>query len=338
MKRLITSPRNLVLVAVLAVVAAMCAVPTAHAAPASETVVPAAPSNLTATAVSPDSVRLTWTNNAANQSGVVISLDGVDSVDVQGATVSSYTGDGLSPGTKYWFYVASKIYGTPGDPTGYGNTQSAWVGPAYATTPNTPSSWSYQAGSYAGKSGMVSVGTYIEPPGAKYFNYCGPGASQVLISGWTKSVPSIYTLAAQEHTGRYSGTLASNMPTPINNSIGQDYYSDQGAASTQGILSDRIGYDILHGHPLITGIMTGEGNISLNDWGKYNKKNGPVPHIITIYGFDFTSPSQGIIYYMETSNTDAGPTANGPMKIDYQSFWALVQANNVQVAGSSGAS
>ena len=107
---------------------------------------PAAPSNLTAVAVSPTSVRLKWTNNAANQSGVVISRNGVVSVDVQGATVSRYTWTGLSPGTKYWFYVASKIYGTPGDPTGYGNTQSAWVGPVYVTTPN-PSSGSGWAGS-----------------------------------------------------------------------------------------------------------------------------------------------------------------------------------------------
>ena len=128
MKRLFARPRSLLLVAVLAVVAAMCTVPTAHAASsASESVVPAAPSNLTATAVSPDSVRLTWTNNAANKSGVVSSLDGVDWVDVQGATVSSYTGDGLSPGTKYWFYIASKLYERRAT-DGSGNTQSAWVG------------------------------------------------------------------------------------------------------------------------------------------------------------------------------------------------------------------
>ena len=105
-----------------------------HAAVGSNTPVPAAPSNLTAQAVGTTSVQLTWTNNAGNQSGVVISLAGEQSVDLQGATVSSYTWNGLSPNTKYWFYVASKIYGTPGDPTGYGNTQSAWVGPVYATT------------------------------------------------------------------------------------------------------------------------------------------------------------------------------------------------------------
>jgi len=122
-------------VVALTVAAALCTVSTANAASsASDSVVPAAPSNLTAKAVGTMSVQLTWTNNAGNQSGVVISLDGEESVDLQGATVSSYTWNGLSPNTQYWFYVASKIYGTPGDPTGYGNTQSAWVGPVYATT------------------------------------------------------------------------------------------------------------------------------------------------------------------------------------------------------------
>jgi hypothetical protein len=112
------------------------------AAIGSNAAVPASPSNLTAQAVGTTSVRLTWTNNASNQSGVVISLDGQESVDLPGATVSSYAWTGLSPNTRYWFYVASKIYGTPGDPTGYGNTQSAWVGPVYATTAGTQTSTS----------------------------------------------------------------------------------------------------------------------------------------------------------------------------------------------------
>jgi len=119
----------------LALAALLISALTATSYPAHAALVPAAPSNLTATAVSATSVQLTWTNNAGNQSGVVISRDGVVSADLQGATVSSYTWIGLSPGTKYWFYIASKIYGTPGDPTGFGNTQSAWVGPVYATTP-----------------------------------------------------------------------------------------------------------------------------------------------------------------------------------------------------------
>jgi hypothetical protein len=169
MRKLIVRSRSLVLLAVLAVVAAMCTVSTANAASsADEQVVPAAPSNLTAKAVGTTSVYLTWTNNATSQSGVVISLDGVESVNVQGATVSSYTWNGLSPGTKYWFYVASKIYGTPGDPTGSGNTQSAWVGPVYATTPSegtpptlTPEpSLNYSGYSvYAKNSGLFTIAT-----------------------------------------------------------------------------------------------------------------------------------------------------------------------------------
>jgi Peptidase A4 family len=117
----------------------LTASPPAHAAIGSDTPIPAAPSNLKAKAAGTTSVKLTWTNNAANQSGVVVSLNGVKSVDLPGATVSSYTWKGLSPDTKYWFYIASKIYGTPGDPTGPGNTQSAWVGPAYATTATSSS-------------------------------------------------------------------------------------------------------------------------------------------------------------------------------------------------------
>jgi hypothetical protein len=114
----------------------------AHAAAGIDTPVPAAPSNVTAQAVGTTSIQVSWTNNASNQSGVVVSLDGQQSADLQGATVSSYTWTGLSPSTRYYFYVASKIYGTPGDPTGFGNTQSAWAGPAYATTVGTQPSTS----------------------------------------------------------------------------------------------------------------------------------------------------------------------------------------------------
>ena len=114
----------------------------APAAADSNTPVPAAPSNVTAQAIGTTSIQVSWTNNASNQSGVVVSLDGQQSADLQGATISSYTWTGLSPSTQYYFYVASKIYGTPGDPTGFGNTQSAWVGPAYATTVGTQPSTS----------------------------------------------------------------------------------------------------------------------------------------------------------------------------------------------------
>lgn len=205
----------------------------------------------------------------------------------------------------------------------------------------TLTTWAYQAGKYAGKSGTVSVVSYPEPNSLKYVNYCGPAASRVLISGWTKNVPSLSRLAREEHTvasGPNAGTLATNMPGPINKAIGTGYYGDQRKATTQAIFSNRIGYDIAHGHPLITALMTGVPTgtgkqLWLNGWD-YSKLQ--VPHIVTIYGFDFTSPTQGKIYYMETAGTVSGTDETGPQEIDYQEFWTLVQANNVQLAGSSG--
>ncbi len=153
----------------------------AHAA--SNTPVPAAPSNLGAQAAGTTSIQLTWVNNAGNQSGVVISLDGEQSVNVPGTTVSSYTWSGLSPNTRYWFYVASKIYGTPGDPTGYGNTQSAWVGPVYATTGGTPPSTSpapQPSTSPAPQSPTVGSGvpaTLPAKPSPTFVCVTGPGGS-----------------------------------------------------------------------------------------------------------------------------------------------------------------
>jgi hypothetical protein len=207
MKGIITRPRSLLLVVALTVAAALCTVSTANAASsASDSVVPAAPSNLTAKAVGTMSVQLTWTNNAGNQSGVVISLDGEESVDLQGATVSSYTWNGLSPNTQYWFYVASKIYGTPGDPTGYGNTQSAWVGPVYATTvgaqPSTspapqPSTSPAPQPSTAGSGVPTALPAQPSPtfvcvtgPGGSCLQ---PGAGLPVPQTWTPTVPGWVT-------------------------------------------------------------------------------------------------------------------------------------------------
>jgi len=189
----------------------------------------------------------------------------------------------------------------------------------------------YSAGRYTGKSAMVSVGRYDEPNSLSYVNYCGPAASRVLISNWTSNVPSLDTLAAEEKTNQgHTGTYLDDMVTPINNAIGTNFYKNGGAASDQSDFSNRLGKVIYDDHrPLITGIMTGIGNIHLNGW------SSAVTHIIAIYGFDFSSPTQGKIYYMETAGTVAGTTATGPQVMDYQSFWTLVAANNIQLINAN---
>lgn len=198
----------------------------------------------------------------------------------------------------------------------------------FSVATSTPT-WSYDPGNYAGKSSSVSVGDYREPDGSQYYNYCGPGASQVLISAWTANVPSIQTLAAQEQTNRGKvGTYLQDMVQPISNAIGQNYYSIHNANS-QGDFSNMIGKDILDNHhPLITGLLTIYGNNHLYGWSYVS-----APHIITITGFDFTSPTQGWIYYTETASAGAGAT-HGPGRyhLDYNTFWSLVQQNNIQLS------
>jgi serine/threonine protein kinase len=92
--------------------------------------VPAAPSNLTVTAVDPKDIELSWQVNSSDQTGFEIS-NGVTSTDV-GADSTSYTWGGLSPGTYMCFKIVA--YNSAGD--------SAWdpdVSPWYVCT-TTPTS------------------------------------------------------------------------------------------------------------------------------------------------------------------------------------------------------
>ncbi|WP_344611162.1 fibronectin type III domain-containing protein, partial [Dactylosporangium salmoneum] len=64
---------------------------------------PAAPSNLTAEAVSPTAIRLQWTDNSDNETGFTV-INGSASRNA-GANATAYTWDGLSPGTYMCFKV-----------------------------------------------------------------------------------------------------------------------------------------------------------------------------------------------------------------------------------------
>ena len=70
---------------------------------------PAAPSQLSGTALNRRRVRLTWQDNSSNESGFRIerSLDGTSftEIDTSGANAESYTDDNLSPNTLYYYRV-----------------------------------------------------------------------------------------------------------------------------------------------------------------------------------------------------------------------------------------
>ncbi len=87
---------------------------------------PAAPSGLTATAVSTSQINLGWTDNAGNETGFKIerSTDNASfsQIATVGANVTSYSDTGRQPGTTYHYRVRS--YNAGGD-SAYSNTASA---------------------------------------------------------------------------------------------------------------------------------------------------------------------------------------------------------------------
>ncbi|MCX7887833.1 MAG: chitobiase/beta-hexosaminidase C-terminal domain-containing protein, partial [Verrucomicrobiae bacterium] len=91
---------------------------------------PAAPSGLTATAVSSNQINLAWTDNSTNETGFKIEQATSSSgpwtqVATVGANVTSYSNTGLGCGMLYYYRV--RAYNSNGD-SAYSNTASAQTG------------------------------------------------------------------------------------------------------------------------------------------------------------------------------------------------------------------
>ena len=166
--------------------------------PPPPTSVPAAPSNLTVTAVDPNNIRLNWQDNSSNETGFEIN-NGVVSKDV-GANSMTYTWGGLAPGTYMCFKI--RAYNSAGD--------SAWdpnVSPWYvcATTPKPQIRYVT-----ATITGRAMVETHYA--GLPSWLYTLHPAAQVIITTWNVGTPA-GTLLEQESapvdqgSGGYSITM-----------------------------------------------------------------------------------------------------------------------------------
>lgn len=99
-----------------------------------QTVAPAAPADLAATAVSPTQINLTWTDNADNETGFVIEKKSASDsiftvVDTAGVNSTNYSSTGLTANTTYTYRVMT--YNT--------SNNSAYTNDASATTlPSAP--------------------------------------------------------------------------------------------------------------------------------------------------------------------------------------------------------
>jgi fibronectin type 3 domain-containing protein len=109
----------------------------ANSAQASATTIgaPAAPTALNATAASSSQINLTWTDNAATETGFKIerSTDNATFTQIAtvGANVTSYANSGLSSGTTYHYRI--RAYDSCGNNSAYSATDSAITFPAAPT-------------------------------------------------------------------------------------------------------------------------------------------------------------------------------------------------------------
>ena len=123
---------------------------------------PAAPSNLTATAVSRSQINLAWNDNSSNESGFYIERAPSGSstftqIGSVGANVKTYSNTGLAAGTTYQYRV--RAYNGSGN-SGYSNTASTAT---YSSTSlaqgKTASASTVQSGNAAANGNDGNTGT-----------------------------------------------------------------------------------------------------------------------------------------------------------------------------------
>ncbi len=196
-------------------------------------VTPAAPTNLTATTMAYDKVRLTWKDNSNNESGFEIysstSVNGIyNLIAVSAANATSYKDSALTPATTYYYKIqAINKYGNSGLST-LANTTINGINYNYYTgvwasvpnfTPLTPvtsgsaSNFVLQGASghgygflYQGKINISTTGTYT-------FYTTSDNGSNLYIDGYSGSnsvLKNVYSSAPHEQSGSINLTAGTH--------------------------------------------------------------------------------------------------------------------------------
>jgi hypothetical protein len=190
--------------------------------------------------------------------------------------------------------------------------------------------------------GAVVVRGFREPGDWAHRNYCGAGATQVLLSAWMSEVPDIETVARRSKLNPNRGENGADALAAINAFLdpfvtpvlGHSRYKAEHVTALEGVTT-RIREDILdqdavsnfgHGVPVMVQTMTK----TMPGWNRWN-----ATHMITIFAFNFShnDPALDTVTYAETPSPLAGYRGPDFQTITVKALWLAMQAYNREAPG-----
>jgi hypothetical protein len=204
-----------------------------------------------------------------------------------------------------------------------------------APTDSPQAQTSLTLGQVASGQGAVEVRGFREPGDWAHRNYCGAGATQVLLSAWMSEVPDIEAVAKASKLNPNRGEFGADATDAINQfinpvaipALGQPRYRAEHLTALDEV-ELRIERDIIdqrailtfgHGVPVIVQTMTR----TMPGWNHWN-----ATHMITIFAFDFShdDPALDTVTYAETPSPLAGYKGPDFQTISVKALWVAMQA------------
>ncbi len=194
-------------------------------------------------------------------------------------------------------------------------------------------------GERSGDRAMVLVRGFGEPGDWGHRNYCGAGATLVLLSAWLPQVPDIETVARRAKLNPSVGQTGGDTVVAVNSfidpvvvpAVGHSWYrgehittlADVVAHLRSDLLSPEANRLFGHGVPVMVQTMTR----TMPGWNRWN-----ATHMITIYGMDLShnDPALDTVSYAETPSPLAGYRGPAFQSISVQALWTAMQAYNVE--------
>jgi hypothetical protein len=177
----------------------------------------------------------------------------------------------------------------------------------------------------------VAVRPFREPDDFAHRNYCGAGATTVLLSAWTTAVPDVESVAhainLKPDTGATGADTARGINALLRNLAGPDHYRGEHVTALADVLSrvrtslGNAGDLRRYGHT--TPVMLQTMTKTMPGW-----RGWQATHMITVFEahLDTGNPDVDTVTYMETPSTVAGYNGPDSQTITVSALWTAMQA------------